>query len=432
MLTSPPTQLQLNRRAVISNIAILFSGSALSQGVTFLALLLTVRQLGAIHYGQYAACFTLASFSSIMFSLGLDIWLLREGSRNLVRLGEFLGSVLTIKGIVGLGWFGLITLLPPLLNSNLFPAELIRLSALSVWLESLFATVLTAYKASLRNRIVTILGASSNTLWLLATLLLIRSGAQQVAVYMQIRAGVLLFSLIVAVLLTWYCWALPTAAFQTIKRAIHEALPFAISELLAWTSMRLDVLIIAFVLGQYAVGLYSPATGIVNALFMIPATVYMVIVPVLSNLFVTNVKQAWLTAKRSVLLLAAVGIGLFLALAVGARSLTSLLGTSFRGSQEVMQILSLVPLLHSLTFGMAAILVATNQQVYRTLVQAIAVVANMALNLLVVRWAGIYGVAVVYVVTEIVLLVGYAWLVRNCCARSTLLSSSKSHERLGC
>ena len=71
--------LKCNRSRIVGNITTLFSGSVLAQAMTALALLFTARQLNANVYGQYAACIAIASLSSIFFSLGLDIWLLRKG-----------------------------------------------------------------------------------------------------------------------------------------------------------------------------------------------------------------------------------------------------------------------------------------------------------------------------------------------------------------
>jgi O-antigen/teichoic acid export membrane protein len=182
--------------------------------------------------------------------------------------------------------------------------------------------------------------------------------------------------------------------------------------------MRLDVLIVAMILGEVAVGLYSPAVGLANALFIIPAAVYAVILPVLSNLFASHVDQAWLTAKRSLWLLLALGAGLSVTLYLLAGPLVSLLGTSFAGSQEILQILSVILFIHSISIGMAAILVAVNEQAKRTVVQAIAVVVNGTLNLLAVSVLGIRGAAYVYVLTEVVLASGYTWLVLRYRARS--------------
>lgn len=410
MTTVPPMQLRLNRREIINNITVLFSGSAIAQGMTVLTLLVTARQLGATQYGQYVSCFIFTSLSSIVISLGLDIWLLREGGRKPSRINKLVGSVLIFKGTAGIAWMGLMFVLAPLLDSNTFPEELIRLSALSVFLDSLFRTSLTTFKASLRNKVTSILESTSGIFWFLVTLLLITTDEQNASVYIQAKVGVLAMSLVLSLALVWRSFGiLPTVI--TIKQAISQALPYATSEFLAWISMRVDVLIVAIFLGETAAGVYSPAVGSVNALFLVPATVYMVFVPVLSNLFTTNIKQAWLSAKRSILLLSVIGIGLSLGLLLLAGPLTRLLGPSFIGSFQIIQILSPILFLHSITFAMAAILVATDQQSKRAVVQTIAVVLNIILNLFIVRWAGLRGVAIVYVFTEIVLLAGYSSIV---------------------
>jgi len=409
-----PMELKFNRRILVENIAALFSGSAVAQGMTALALLLTARQLGAADYGQYAASLALTSFSAILFSLGLDIWLLREGGRRLERLGELLGSVLAIKVGLGLAWFALLAIMAPFLNpltnSNTFPAELVRLSALAVWLDSTFASVLTSYKASLRNKYTSALDAGSDTLWLLATVLLVFLGARNASAYFLARILVLAGSLALALFLAGRALKI-RPHIDTVRQILGEAFPYAASEFLAWTSMRLDVLIVALLLGEVAVGLYSPAVGLANALFIIPAAVYAVILPVLSNLFASHVDQAWLTAKRSLWLLLALGAGLSVALYLLAGPLVSLLGTSFGGSQEILQILSVILFVHSISFGMAAILVAVNEQAKRTVVQAIAVLVNGVFNLIAISGLGIRGAAYVYVLTEVVLASGYTWLV---------------------
>ena len=108
----------LTRGAMARSMATLFSGSIVAQGMTALALLLTARQLGVEGYGQYAACIAITSLASILFSLGLDLWLLREGGRSVHRLPAYAGSVLGIKALFGLAWMAAFFLLAPLLNKR--------------------------------------------------------------------------------------------------------------------------------------------------------------------------------------------------------------------------------------------------------------------------------------------------------------------------
>jgi O-antigen/teichoic acid export membrane protein len=411
---SPVEPGSFNRRTVVSNIAALFSGSAAAQGMTAVTLLLTARQLGAPLYGQYAATFALTSFLAIVFSLGLDIWLLREGARRPDQLGEYVGSVLGIKVAIGAVWLLGLAAAAPWINawaqSTSFPPELIRIGAITVWLDNVFSSVLTTYKATLRNQFTSIFDAGSDFLWLLATLALIAAGTVTPLPFLQARAAVLTLSLLAALLFVLRTLRL-RATWATMRRLLRECFPYMSSELLAWTSMRLDVLIIALLLGDLAVGLYSPAVGLANALFLAPAAVYVVILPVLSRLFTENPRQAWITARRATILLAVLGLILFIALLIAAEPLTRLLGPSFTGSGQVLRILSVIVLIHSLSFAMAAILVAVRLQARRTLVQAVAVAANGFLNLIIVQRFGIQGAAVVYVFTEVVLLAGYTLLV---------------------
>ena len=112
---------------------------------------------------------------------------------------------------------------------------------------------------------------------------------------------------------------------------------------------------------------------------------------------------------RAIGVLIVVGFGLSLALWVGSRYLTLTIGPEFADSQPILARLSIIIFLHSIIYGVAAILVATNQQVKRSIVQAIAVILNASLNFLIIPKIGVFGVAYVYIITEIVILIGYTW-----------------------
>jgi polysaccharide transporter, PST family len=169
-----------------------------------------------------------------------------------------------------------------------------------------------------------------------------------------------------------------------------------------------DVVIISVTLGTTATGLYSPAVGLVNMAFLAPMAIYWVMLPVLSNLYKNHVDQARITAKRTVWLSLAVGLGLTLLYFFGAPFLPVILGPSYEGSVAVLRILSWILLFKCGSFAMATILVARNLQARRTLIQVVAASMNIILNLLIVYKYGINGVAVVYVLTEIVLFSGYS------------------------
>jgi O-antigen/teichoic acid export membrane protein len=200
---------------------------------------------------------------------------------------------------------------------------------------------------------------------------------------------------------------------EIIRISLRACPPYALSEFLALALMRLDVIIVAFTLGNLSVGLYSPAVSIVNALFFIPLSIYMVMVPSLSHLFEFDLLQAWKSSKRFTLLLSLVGGLSSLLLFFSAELLVTILGESYSGSEQIIKILSIILLLKSLSFAMAGILVAGGRQSQRVIIQAIAVILGTILNLAVVARFGINGVAVVFVFTELILFLGYMGLVRR-------------------
>jgi O-antigen/teichoic acid export membrane protein len=409
-LSIPYLKLQINRGNIISNTITLFSGSALAQGMTILALLFTARQLGAPSYGLYAANFALASITSFIYNLGLDIWILREGGRKPENLAKVIGSVTIIKFIGGILWLLLITTTASNVRGDIFFRDLVFYSALVVFFDNLFNSTLATFKASLKNRYTIILETSSDTAWLLATIYIIHLGVVNPILFLQVRIITLGISLLISFILVYRKIGIK-ADLSSVKQALQEAPPFAISEFLAWIYMRADVIIIAMFLNKAAVGIYSPAVGLVNALYLIPSAIYFVLTPVLSNLISTANQKTLSTAKYAMIISFFVGIGLFIGLRIFIELFIDFLGPTYFGTKDVLRILSINLFFHSLSFILASLLVALNLQQKRVIVQAIAVLFNIIFNLLVINRWGILGISWVYVITEIIILLGYSVLV---------------------
>jgi O-antigen/teichoic acid export membrane protein len=105
------------------------------------------------------------------------------------------------------------------------------------------------------------------------------------------------------------------------------------------------------------------------------------------------------------------GVLLWLGLWVGGRSIIGfLLGTAYQQTGELLTILSPILIFKSLSFACASLLVAVGWQRYRVVAQVVSAAANILLNVLVIKQFGVQGVAVVYVVSEFILVIGYGGL----------------------
>jgi O-antigen/teichoic acid export membrane protein len=410
MTSRTPHFLHIDRRTLITNILLLFSGSAISQGLTALVLLLTARQIGPEQYGQYASSIVFTTFCAIFFNFGLDTWLLREGSAQPSQISNLAGSVLIIKigfgGVWIAGMFILANHIPP----TSFSVATLRLAALIVWMDSLLNTFQVLFKSVLRNQVSSGLIATSDFAWFLGTLMLLARGEVYATRFMELRILVLGATVIVAIIICWIAFA-PKPQLFTLRQISKEFPPFFASDLLVLALLRADILIISLTIGEEAVGYYAPAVSLINAMYLIPNSFHGVMLPVLSNLFTRDVKRAWRLSLYLIFVQSVTGLILSLIVFLFSPLLVGFLGPLYSNSLEVLKILSLNLFFHGISFAMVSILIANNQQARRAFIQTIAVVVNVCLNLLVVHWAGIQGVAVVYVITEIALASGYTLLV---------------------
>ena len=407
-----PNRINFNRRQIAGNIAALFSSSVVAQAMSVLALMLTARILGPEKYGQYTASFLLAYFASIVVNLGLDTWLLRQGGQQPVRMREWFGSVLAARCVLGVIWFLAILIFSSLFTSTVFPAQLVQFAALFVLLEILLFTIITTFKAALRNILSSILEVLVDFVWLIGTIFLVITGVKQVLDYAQIRLFSALVIFPVGLVIIWRIYK-PQPTLTIALKSLQESPPFAISQFLSMLLMRVDVLIISFALGSYSAGIYAPAVGLVGALFLFPNAIFMVFTPVLSNLFSIDTRQAWKTSLRNLGLQAILGATVSLCVWFGADLIVLLLGDQYLPTAGILKILSPIVFLQSIAFGLVAIIIAVNLQSMRAFVQAGATILNILLNVAVVGWAGINGVAIVYIITEFILVSSYIIIVLN-------------------
>ena len=96
---------------------------------------------------------------------------------------------------------------------------------------------------------------------------------------------------------------------------------------------------------------------------------------------------------------------------VSAPLVTSLVyGPAYLDSIPVLQALSVITLLRAINFALAAPLIAGGHQAKRARMQVVAALFNIVMNLAVIPVWGVYGVVIVYILTEALLAAGYSFL----------------------
>ena len=371
-----------------------------------MGLLIIARQLGVEGYGQYAATYALLAQMSVLLNFGLDTWLLRYGAMSEMAMARGMGNAMVLKLLLFLLWYPLVVVFAPLLNPHVYPGTLVRAGALGVVCQATGLLTQSAFKAELRNEVTLLLQVVGATLFCGASLLLVNYGATVVQFAWGRTAAFALMGLLGLYLAIRNFGLNPRLA--DLKSVGADSFSFLLSDALAIIYLSIDLTIVAIVLGESESGLYAPAVTLVNTLFIIPNTIYTVMVPVITRAYIRGERQIRILSTGLILGLTVLGLAMSIVVfGLASPIIAFLYGPAFSASANVLTILSAVLFFKSINYALAAILTAISLQRERVIAQAFAAFTNVALNLLVVQRYGILGVAIVYVLTETLLCLGY-------------------------
>jgi O-antigen/teichoic acid export membrane protein len=185
------------------------------------------------------------------------------------------------------------------------------------------------------------------------------------------------------------------------------------SDILAQMTMRADLILVALLLGTVAAGLHSPALLLINASFMVPSVAWQVLLPIIARQKNSTSGLRWIIASGIVgnTLYGLLWIGL--AFWGSAWIIQTLFGSEFMGAVPLLQVMSVVPLLKSMSFCSTTLMVAYDAQALRTKIQAVVALAGLLIFLVAISFFGLMGAAAANVLVEMMLLIGYgygAWI----------------------
>jgi len=369
---------------------------------------LIARELGPENNGIYSAAYAIGSLTSIFISFGMDTWMLRKGGQ-VGNTPSISGLVISNKLILGTIWLVALVALAPSLRPDIYSFGLLLLCAIDILIDQVFTTVTNALNIEKQLRKIGWMTLVSRGGRLTSLVLLL--ALDQTGIIILI-AGRVLASLIGLI------WALATLrptlsvrpmSIQLTRRIIWiESIPFAISELLNIVYQNADITMVALIGSKISVGLYSPPSGVIHALFIIPFSISSSIIPVLSRLVKAPQARLFSEFKRAVIGLSSIGFALWASVGIGGKYLLPfLLGDSYQASGDLLVILSPILFIKCVEVACSSLLIAGGWQRKRIGPQFLAATLNVLINLWAIPHLGLIGVSWAYLISELILMIGY-------------------------
>lgn len=389
---------------------VILAGLLMAHGFIALALIVAARRVSPTEYGQYLASFGLVSLLVVLPNFGLEAWVLSQGLAFPVPLAQVWQGVMRWRLHLLVYWIVLIGGLSVFLPIDTFPRVVLLTAAVGVAGDSVAGLIYAYWRRLGHHRIV--MGAQS------VSALVLLAGALMLPLD---TGGMILFSLsrmvvsvaLVAVLMKWMGQWTPPVFWRPHFGALwKQQMPFLLSDMATAIYLRADLTLVALFLGAAGASAYGPALSIVNMSFLAPSAIYFLIVPLLAD---ASGKHRSDFRRLSTLQLVAQGVtGIVLSLGIGVFApplIQWLFGGDYESSVVVLWLLSPIPFLKSINFAMGAILTADGHQSQRMRMQLLCALFNVVANLFVLQTWGTSGVAIVYSLSECLLLGGYSWLV---------------------
>ncbi len=340
----------------------------------------------------------------IFISVGMDTWMLRKAGQA-GNTPSISGLVISNKLILGTIWIIALVAFAPSLRPDVYSYELLLLCTIDILIDQLFTTAINALNIEKKLRKIG---------WMTLVSRVRRSSEILLLDLDQTGILVLIAGRIIAALvgLIWVLAALrPTFSFRLPANQPNrwiiwkESFPFAVSEFLNIIYQNADVTMVALMADKISVGLYSPPSGVIHALFIIPFSISSSIIPVLSRLVKTPQPRLFSEFLRTIIGLASIGIALWVSIGIGGKYiLPLLLGDSYQISGNLLVILSPILFIKCVEVACSSLLIAGGWQSKRIGPQFLAAALNILINLWAIPRLGLIGVSWAYLISELILM----------------------------
>lgn len=389
--------------------------AAISQLLSIGYLVFLARWIGPKTFGIHVGIFNLCSISIFFVNWGLDTWLLKKTSENQSSSTILLKKVLFIKMALGIIWSGLLLVIAPIIKPNIFLRNLLLFAILSVLFESFTNSIYTVFLTTNRFRQSSIILLIGRIVRLALLIVLNQFSIANLEIIIGTRTLVDLLILLIA----GHTFGLRINNWSTgkgsLKKTFVDAIPFHASDLINIIFRQIDVTLVTFLSSSLmAISNYSLMISFFNVFSTIILSLMNVAVPSLSKERARSNFTPKKDLLRTIFIFFVLGLIGWIALSLfGQPTINLILGEQYDLASELISNSGIILLVSSINVGLAAIIIANNKQKNRIFPQITSLIVKVGASLIMFPVLQIEGLRRVYVLSEIILSVGYFFIILN-------------------
>jgi O-antigen/teichoic acid export membrane protein len=404
-MSTPTSARHTTRRRAASDILmqVVVRIGNLAIGVVVTALV--VRTLGQAGYGQWSTVLIVIALIGYFANFGMEEVAVREAAREPGLEHEWIGSVIMLRLLV------------------LAPVMLVSIAAIVLLKEShqmLLAGVILVvtmpfsgigaiglmFQLRVDNRVPMLVLTLRSVLWGAAVLVIHLRGGDMVALAIAMAATNAVGSIVqaLAVLRLDVRWPRPTR--RRVRALVRIGLPVGVAGVLIVAYARIDQVIVFIIAGSGPAGLYGAVYNVLDQSHLVPVSILTTLAPVLAASWPADRARLLRTARFTAELLAIASFGgLAFAIVASGPIVRLVFGHEFAHAAPALPILAGAFVLICFGYLNGNLLLVLGLQKQLLWISLVALVANVAGNLILVPLTGFIGAAWVTLATEAVVFV---------------------------
>ncbi|MGL6299114.1 MAG: flippase [Methanobacteriaceae archaeon] len=408
-------------KSIFKNTGWLFISQIITSVFGFVWTILIARYLGVEDFGILTFAISFTGIFSIFMDVGISTYITREISRDSSSFGKYIRNTIPLKLLLSLLSFLAIIVVLLIMNLfmgyNVLTITVVLIMGMQVFFSSmgyLFIGVFQAYEKMKYQAIGIILNSSILMLGVIACMLLDLGLATVAIMYLM---GSLLMAIYLYITLNKQT-KIPKLEIDIPfwKKTFKYSLSFGIISLFTQIYFWIDTVMISFLKGEYAVGVYSSAYKFVFVLLTMYNVYMSVVFPYMSKLYQNSTDLLKISYEKSLkyLLLFIVPTAIFTSF-YAVDIITLIYGPEYILASSVLQIL-IWNIVFLFVNGAAAMLLNASGNEFRVAkINGIAATFNVVVNLIMIPYLSYIGASIATVLTGILIciLMNYIILKEN-------------------
>lgn len=175
-------------------------------------------------------------------------------------------------------------------------------------------------------------------------------------------------------------------AIPGVAQLWSQAWTYGLAAMLYSVFFQIGTVLLKYLDGDAAAGMYGIATAVMAAVYLIPTTIYQkFLLSKLHRWAVHDKPKFWSVYRKGIILMLGLGLAISLALVVLAPWLVPLMfGEAYRGVVGILLVLALCPPIRFLSTAIGSVLLSSTHMRYRVGAMGLAAAVTIALNLVLI------------------------------------------------